>query len=120
MFHFMVQVLFCFILMNLFLFGLSKTETGGKTSPQNWVTSTGGCQICQNGLSCHINPFGNLIFYDIFYAFPNMPSKAGKELFLEQILLSDLRSETFELKTKTKIRPICLMVCEAFWFQKVW
>ena len=84
--------------MNLFLFGLSKTETGRKTAPRNWVTSTGWCQ---NGLSCHINPFGNFIFYDIFYAFPNMPSKAGKELFLEQILLSDLRLETFELKKKS-------------------
>ena len=34
-----------------------------------------------------------------------MPSKADKELFLEQILQSDLRLDTYELK-KTKIRPI--------------
>ena len=28
------MVLFCFILMNFFLFGLSKTETGTKTAPR--------------------------------------------------------------------------------------
>ena len=30
----MVQVTVCFILINLFLFGLSKTETGAKTAPR--------------------------------------------------------------------------------------
>ena len=28
------KLLFCFILMNLFLFGLSKTEAGAKTAPR--------------------------------------------------------------------------------------
>ena len=40
------KLLFCFILMNLFLFGLSKRKRAPKPllGCQNWVTSTGGCQ----------------------------------------------------------------------------
>ena len=40
------KILFGFILMNLFLFGLSKRKQAPKPllGCQNWVTSTGGCQ----------------------------------------------------------------------------
>ena len=53
---------------------------------------------------------------DIFF---NLPSKDQKESFLGQILLSDLRWDTFELK-QTKIRPICKLTYKTFLFQTVW
>ena len=49
------KLLFCFILMNLFLFGLSKTERAPKPllGCQNWDTSMGGCQNLVPGWHTH-------------------------------------------------------------------
>ena len=53
------KLLFCFILMNLFLFGLSKTETGAKT----WLLRRAGANFSSRvtlatsgaGVVCHMN-----------------------------------------------------------------